>query len=215
MSDHGDAWKVGGDGFTLDSSKEQLLYAQHPAPLSPSQSDTSLKSSDTVIHLHAEGTKHDNSKELLTAPLFTHTSTTEFKSSPKVIESVSVEECNKVADSLDILPRRRARLSRCQRFFLHWLTAYRILIASTLLANIAVFAAQIATGPSADAALTATAANLLAAVVVRNEEVVNSSYYLLTKISQSANLLETSIITAVHILVAPSQRLSGTASSPR
>ena len=185
MSNHGDAWKMEGTGFTVDPSKEQLLFDQHAAPLSPSHSDVSLKSSDTVFHLQSKSATHVNSRELLTSPLSTASSTEELKSPSKIVESTSVEECDRVGDSLDVPPRKRAQLSRCQRFFLHWLTAYRILIASTLLTNIAVFAAHIATGPSPDAALTATAANLLVAVIVRNEEVVNSSYYLMTKIPSS------------------------------
>jgi hypothetical protein len=198
MSDNSNTWKVEGDAFALDSSREQLLHIQHLAPSSPNQSNASLESSDTVIHLHSQGTAHNNTKELLTAPTPTPPSAIEIKLPSKTVESISVEECNKDGGPLDNPPRKRARLSLCQRIFLHWLTAYRILIATTILANLGVYAAQIATGPSANAALTATAANLLAAVVIRNEEVVNSSYFFLTKIQSTLPFTIRKIIGDFH-----------------
>lgn len=65
---------------------------------------------------------------------------------------------------------------------LHWLSAYRILIALTFVINIIVFAA-LRKRVSPIGPLIATAANIFAAVLVRQEDIINASFSLVSKSS--------------------------------
>jgi hypothetical protein len=76
----------------------------------------------------------------------------------------------------------RAQRTWRQRFCLHWFTAYRILITSVLLTNLAVVISQLGIEPTVEVPLTATAANIMVAVLLRQEEVINTSFRLVAKI---------------------------------
>ncbi|KAF9696513.1 hypothetical protein EKO04_005714 [Ascochyta lentis] len=76
----------------------------------------------------------------------------------------------------------RARPGRWQRFCLDWLTSYRVLISGVIVTNLGVLTSRLIVKPPVDACLTATAANIIAAVLLRQEEVINASFRLVSKL---------------------------------
>jgi hypothetical protein len=75
--------------------------------------------------------------------------------------------------------------SRLRRLRLHWLTAYRTLIVLTFVINAVVLSLLIALNLPLGGVLTATAANLLASVIVRQEDVINASFGLVARTPSS------------------------------
>ena len=71
---------------------------------------------------------------------------------------------------------------RWQRFCLHWLTAYRVLVFGILVINMSLLIFFVGTNPTAEASLGATAANIMAAVVLRQEEVINTAFTAVSKL---------------------------------
>lgn len=78
--------------------------------------------------------------------------------------------------------QERVPFGRWQRFRLHWLTAYRVMIMFVVMVNLGVMIAMVATGPAVEAPLTATAANILAAVLLRQEELINLSFEFISRL---------------------------------
>ena len=69
-----------------------------------------------------------------------------------------------------------------QRFRLSWLTAYRVLIFGVLAINLSLLILFVNASLTADALLTAAAANITAAVVLRQEEVINTAFTSVSKL---------------------------------
>lgn len=80
------------------------------------------------------------------------------------------------------LMHKRTQPSRRQQLYLDWLTAYRVLIASVILTNIGVFIPIQTNHPSAEMPLAAAAANIMVAVLLRQEEVINFSFKCVSKL---------------------------------
>lgn len=78
--------------------------------------------------------------------------------------------------------RKRAAPGRWRRFYLDWLTLYRLLIFSVVFINLVILISQTVVNPVVEALLTATAANIMAAVLLRQEEVINTSFMLVSRI---------------------------------
>lgn len=76
----------------------------------------------------------------------------------------------------------RAIFGRWQRIYIHWLTAYRALVVLIVLANLGAIIAELVTDPAVETALTATAANIVAAALLRQEELINLSFGLISKL---------------------------------
>lgn len=95
-------------------------------------------------------------------------------------------------------PLSKARPSWTQRFCLHWLTPYRILIAVTFAANVIVGALMNKAGLAPGGLLTATAANLLVAVLGRQEDLINMSFRLIAKIPSTLPLSIRAVIADFH-----------------
>ncbi|KAF2631454.1 hypothetical protein BU25DRAFT_437239 [Macroventuria anomochaeta] len=74
----------------------------------------------------------------------------------------------------------RVASGRRRRFCLHWLTAYRVLISSVIMINLGVWVSQMVVNTAVETPLTATAANIMAAVLLRQEEVINFSFKLVS-----------------------------------
>lgn len=82
----------------------------------------------------------------------------------------------------------RAVFGRWQRICLHWLTAYRVLLTFVIMANLGAIIAELVTDSAVEATLTATAANIVAAVLLRQEELINLSFGLISKLPSSLPL---------------------------
>lgn len=82
----------------------------------------------------------------------------------------------------------RTTPGRWQSFRFHWLTAYRVLISIVIMINLGALVAQLVVNPAVEAAKTATAANILAAVLLRQEELINLSFKLLSKLPSTLPL---------------------------
>ncbi|KAJ4992349.1 amino acid adenylation domain-containing protein [Stagonosporopsis vannaccii] len=80
------------------------------------------------------------------------------------------------------LPQKRAIPGRWRRFCFRWLTTYRILGSSIVVINFATLVFQVLSSPTAEVPLTATAANIMAAVLMRQEEVINLSFKTVSKL---------------------------------
>lgn len=77
---------------------------------------------------------------------------------------------------------KRATHGRRQFYLLHWLTAYHVLISIVLLINLGILVSQLIVDTAVEAPLTATATNIMAAVLLRQEELVNLSFKLVSKL---------------------------------
>ena len=76
----------------------------------------------------------------------------------------------------------RAITGRWQRCRLSWLTAYRVLIFGVLVINLSLLILFVNASPTADASLTAAVANITVAVVLRQEEVINTAFTAVSKL---------------------------------
>lgn len=79
----------------------------------------------------------------------------------------------------------RTTLTRWQDFYLHWLTAYRVLIFVVIVVNLGMMIAQVTISSAVEALLTSTAANIMIAVLSRQEELINFSFRLISKLPPS------------------------------
>jgi hypothetical protein len=79
----------------------------------------------------------------------------------------------------------RVTFGRWQRIRLHWFTAYRVLIMFAVIGNSAAMIAKLRTVPEVEAPLTATAANIMTAVLLRQEELINFSFGLISRLPYS------------------------------
>ncbi|KAF1919340.1 hypothetical protein BDU57DRAFT_512387 [Ampelomyces quisqualis] len=95
-------------------------------------------------------------------------------------------EDNSTSINCSKLPK--VRPSWPHRFCLHWLTAYRVLIALTFIANLVVLILMVRLDLPLEESLTATAANLLVSVVVRQEDLINASFDLIAKLPSNLPL---------------------------
>ncbi|KAH7075231.1 hypothetical protein FB567DRAFT_453081 [Paraphoma chrysanthemicola] len=104
----------------------------------------------------------------------------------------------------DITPNRhkseslRPKSSWLSRFCLHWLTAYRILIAFAVLFNLTILVALIPLRLPLENVLVATAANLLASILTRQEDLINLSFGLVSRLPTGLPLGFRSIIADFH-----------------
>jgi hypothetical protein len=92
----------------------------------------------------------------------------------------------------------KQRPGLCQRFDLHWLTAYRVLITGVVLINISTVVWQLSFIPDVEVPLTATAANIMAAVLLRQEEVINISFKLVSKLPVALPLTLRKVVGDFH-----------------
>ncbi|KAH6173022.1 hypothetical protein HBI68_072880 [Parastagonospora nodorum] len=90
------------------------------------------------------------------------------------------------------------RASRLQRWRLHWLTAYRVLVAITLVINALILGLLIKLELPRPNVLVATAANLLISILVRQEDLINLSFGLIARIPSSTPLGLRKVIADFH-----------------
>lgn len=90
------------------------------------------------------------------------------------------------------------RASRLQRWRLHWLTAYRVLVAVTLVSNALILGSLIKLELSRPNILVATAANLLISILVRQEDLINLSFSLISRIPSNTPLGLRKVIADFH-----------------
>lgn len=90
------------------------------------------------------------------------------------------------------------RASRLQRWRLHWLTAYRVLVAVTLVSNALILGSLIKLDLPRPNILVATAANLLISILVRQEDLINLSFGLIARIPSSTPLGLRKVIADFH-----------------
>ncbi|KAG9193862.1 hypothetical protein G6011_03897 [Alternaria panax] len=99
------------------------------------------------------------------------------------------------------LPETRPR-QRFQNLCLHWFTAYRILIGLTFIVNVAVLIAYTESTRRERLALsgplTATAANIFVAVLIRQEDLINVSFTFIAKTPASLPLWLRKMIADLH-----------------
>jgi hypothetical protein len=88
--------------------------------------------------------------------------------------------------------------SRLQRFCVHWLTTYRVLIATTFIINAVVLGLLIGLALPITNILIATAANLLASVLVRQEDLINLHFGLIARIPSTTPLGLRKVIADFH-----------------
>lgn len=69
-----------------------------------------------------------------------------------------------------------------QRFCLDWLTTYRVLTSSVVAINLGLLISEMTVTSTVEASLTATAANIMVAVLLRKEEIINASFRLVSKL---------------------------------
>jgi hypothetical protein len=125
----------------------------------------SLKTNESVIQpMTSSGEQSDDTVAIV--------SQRETNDTPRYLADVFVEE-----DA-----RTQATLGKWQRFRLNWLTAYRVLIFGVLVINLTLLILFVDTSPTAEALLTATAANITAAIVLRQEEVINTAFTAVSKL---------------------------------
>ncbi|KAF1840214.1 uncharacterized protein K460DRAFT_389807 [Cucurbitaria berberidis CBS 394.84] len=96
------------------------------------------------------------------------------------------------------LRNEQSRPSWIQRTCLHWLTAYRILICLTFVVNLAVLIAWLQTELPLAGVLQATSANILVAIVGRQEDLISASFFFVTKTPVSLPLWARKFIADFH-----------------
>ena len=94
--------------------------------------------------------------------------------------------------------RQRRASSWLRRFSLHWLTAYRILIALTIVINAVIMVFLVTLKRPLEDILVATAANLLVLILARQEDLINMSFCLIAKIPSSLPLSLRKVIADFH-----------------
>ncbi|KAJ4330097.1 hypothetical protein N0V87_010295, partial [Didymella glomerata] len=83
------------------------------------------------------------------------------------------------------LTQDRVTFGRWQRIRLHCFTAYRVLVMFVVIVNSAAIIAKLVTVPAVEAPLTATAANIMNAVLLRQEELINFNFRLISRLPSS------------------------------
>lgn len=101
---------------------------------------------------------------------------------------------DKQADSVQV----RGILGQWRCFRLRWLTAYRILTSIVISINVAIQIYQLATASSAESRLTATAANIMVAVLMRQEELINIGFRLASELPSTLPLAVRKTIGDLH-----------------
>jgi hypothetical protein len=101
-------------------------------------------------------------------------------------------------NTTSISERPRARPSWPRRFCIQWLTVYRVLIALTIVANMVVLILMVRLDLPLKESLTATAANLLVSVCIRQEDLINASFGLIAKLPPSLPLSVRKVIADFH-----------------
>jgi hypothetical protein len=115
----------------------------------------------------------------------------------KDIESWRVQEEEVKQDSHGY-PRPHAKPNWLRRFCHHWLTAYRVLIALTLVINVLMMGIVIGLYHSTGGALVGTAVNLLASVLIRQEDLINVSFGLVARLPSTLPLGIRKVIADFH-----------------
>jgi len=95
-------------------------------------------------------------------------------------------------------PRLEVKPSWSRRCWLHWLTAYRILIALAIVINVLVLGLLLGLYSNTSGSLIATAANLLVSVLVRQEDLINVSFGLVARLPSSLPISLRKIIADFH-----------------
>lgn len=93
---------------------------------------------------------------------------------------------------------QHTRPSLLRRLWIHWLTAYRALIGFTFITNFAVLIWYIEIDFSVSTTLTASAVNFLLAILVRQEDLINASYFLLEKTPSKTPLALRKLVADFH-----------------
>ncbi|KAF1931963.1 uncharacterized protein M421DRAFT_2569 [Didymella exigua CBS 183.55] len=103
-------------------------------------------------------------------------------------DSLSSHPASATGDETGQPFHEQATPRRWQSFCLHWLTAYRVLIFVIILINVGTMIAQLVANPAVEASLTAAAVNIMTAVVLRQEDLINFSFKLISKLPPSLPL---------------------------
>ena len=101
---------------------------------------------------------------------------------PSASDSLTLHPSSATVDEEGQPTRDQAAFGRWKRFRLRWLTAYRVLIMFITIANSAAMITKLLTGSAAEAPLTATAANIMAAVLLRQEDLINFSFGFISRL---------------------------------
>lgn len=96
--------------------------------------------------------------------------------------STSFHSSNLLIEKSEQPAIERAMPGRRPRFYLPWLNAYRGLMAVVIIVNLSVLVPCIIFKWTVQAPLTATAANILAAVLLRQGDVINATFTLVAKV---------------------------------
>ncbi|KAJ4375889.1 hypothetical protein N0V83_001167 [Neocucurbitaria cava] len=167
-------------------SEDGLLHCKRePSSQQQLRNDTP-NTSDNLYHQPSTADRQFSNSMTLPAPSHARDSALE---SPLQVQATAEKEG---ATSLTALPhitrnahatvQEQTQASRFRRLQLHWLTAYRLLIGLTLAINLAVLIAWLNTYLPLAGLLQATSTNLFVAVLIRQEDLLNASFFLLAKI---------------------------------
>lgn len=94
--------------------------------------------------------------------------------------------------------QERATPRRWKSFCSRWLTAYRVLGAGIMVINLATLSFQVHSSSAVDVFLTATAANITAAVLMRQEDVINLSFKAASRLPLTLPLALRSMVGDLH-----------------
>jgi len=114
------------------------------------------------------------------------------------VAQVDITEPPRCLESQSREAKPASRLQRIQKLWLHWSTAYRIIIAVILTVNLVCLVYVALQDLSSPSLLIATSTNLLVAVLVRQEDLINVSFNLVAKIPSTWPLLIRKIIADLH-----------------
>jgi hypothetical protein len=99
---------------------------------------------------------------------------------------------------LNVSAQTKSQLSGLRQLYFRWVTAYRLFIGLTFVINAIVLSLLITLDFRATGILETTAINILVAVLVRQEDLINLSFSLLARISSSFPLSLRRIIASSH-----------------
>jgi hypothetical protein len=164
---------LSGQCTAVDSSGGQLVDAERTRPRARRGTDETIDSTSTFVGSE----KYHKAIDVQTLELQLSAGDSLASHPPPV----TVDEEGRPT-------HERATSGRWQRIRLHWFTAYRVLIFSVIAINMAAMIAQLMINPAVEVSLTATAANIMAAVLLRQEELINLSFKLISKLPPSLPL---------------------------
>ncbi|KAF2847359.1 hypothetical protein T440DRAFT_520932 [Plenodomus tracheiphilus IPT5] len=121
---------------------------------------------------------------ILQAPPATHTgASTQPDRDSNPLDPIRITESSpSETESQSTRSRRLVRAQRLQNVWLHWATAYRLIVAFTLAVNASVLVYVASRHRNSSNILIATSINLLVAVLVRQEDLINIAFHFVAKI---------------------------------